>query len=85
MRVKTQKKRQTRKIKTVRQKTPNPHSLDSGLFFNLGDTFMFKNIRKTVAFAIPILLLLTSGCATIEGAGKDIESAGEAIQDAAEQ
>ncbi|WP_422121167.1 entericidin A/B family lipoprotein [Neptunicella marina] len=30
------------------------------------------------------LLLGLAGCATIEGAGKDIESAGEAVQDAAD-
>ncbi|WP_407638140.1 entericidin A/B family lipoprotein [Aliiglaciecola lipolytica] len=28
-------------------------------------------------------LIMLSGCATIEGAGEDIESAGDAIQDAA--
>lgn len=31
-----------------------------------------------------LLLLLSAGCATIEGAGKDIEAAGEAVQDAAD-
>lgn len=37
--------------------------------------------------AILTVLLLSSAlgaCATIEGAGKDIESAGEAVQDAAD-
>lgn len=33
--------------------------------------------------AFGILLLSSPGCNTVEGAGKDIESAGEAIQDAA--
>ncbi len=38
--------------------------------------------------AILTILLLSSAlgaCATIEGAGKDLEKAGEAIQDAAEK
>lgn len=40
---------------------------------------------KTVTtILLSCLLVLAAGCATIEGAGKDIESAGEAIQDAAE-
>ncbi|MFW8591602.1 entericidin A/B family lipoprotein [Glaciecola sp. 2405UD65-10] len=30
------------------------------------------------------LITLAAGCATIEGAGKDIETAGEAVQDAAD-
>jgi predicted small secreted protein len=29
-------------------------------------------------------ILLVGGCATIEGAGKDIEAAGEAVQEAAD-
>ena len=43
------------------------------------------NIRiKTLGIISSVLLLLLSaGCATIEGAGKDLEAAGEAVQDAA--
>ncbi|WP_082769010.1 entericidin A/B family lipoprotein [Paraglaciecola hydrolytica] len=37
---------------------------------------------KTLALCCTLLIGLAS-CATIEGAGKDIESAGEAVQDAA--
>lgn len=44
-------------------------------------------ISKNSFFKIVIisftLAICLSGCATIEGAGKDIESAGEAVQDAA--
>tara|TARA_R110000787_G_scaffold82077_2_gene177712 strand:- start:153 stop:302 length:150 start_codon:yes stop_codon:yes gene_type:complete len=41
----------------------------------------FANIKSLLT----VLLLTTAlvACATIEGAGKDIESAGEAVQDAA--
>jgi predicted small secreted protein len=44
-----------------------------------------RNINKplTALFFISTILLAT-GCATIEGAGKDIESAGEKIQEAAD-
>ena len=40
------------------------------------------NVLKTLALGA-VLLLGLAGCATVEGAGKDIESAGEAVQDAA--
>ncbi|MBV0933215.1 entericidin A/B family lipoprotein [Marinobacterium weihaiense] len=46
-------------------------------------------MRTTIAgWLLSSLMLLTlgtavSGCSTIEGAGKDIEKAGEAIRDAA--
>lgn len=44
-----------------------------------------KNQIKTIgALLCSVLLLAAAGCATIEGAGKDIESAGEAVQDAAD-
>ncbi|WP_407704985.1 entericidin A/B family lipoprotein [Thalassotalea hakodatensis] len=33
---------------------------------------------------LTIFAISVSACATIEGAGKDIESAGEAVQDAAD-
>ena len=41
--------------------------------------------RKTLlgAMALALTALLFSGCQTLEGAGKDIEDAGEAVQDAA--
>lgn len=41
-----------------------------------------SNIFK--AFFCSLLLFTAVGCATIEGAGEDVESAGEAIQDAAD-
>lgn len=50
-------------------------------------TQMNKN-STTRSLALVLAVLLGSsvvGCATIEGAGKDIESAGEAIQDAADK
>jgi predicted small secreted protein len=37
---------------------------------------------KTIVLGL-IMLIGLAGCATIDGAGKDIESAGEAVQDAA--
>jgi predicted small secreted protein len=51
-----------------------------------------ENNMKTSSYftkikSILTILLLSSAlgaCATIEGAGKDIESAGEAVQDAAD-
>jgi len=36
------------------------------------------------ALVCAFLLLGAAGCATIEGAGKDIETAGETVQDAAD-
>jgi predicted small secreted protein len=42
----------------------------------------YKRIWTVVATAF---LMLLAGCATIEGAGKDIQSAGEAIEEAAEK
>ena len=49
---------------------------------------------NTMSKATPFLRLLSflsvlaisqlAGCATVEGAGKDIQSAGEAVEDAAE-
>lgn len=43
---------------------------------------VIKNIRSLLLLVI--LGAALGGCATIEGAGKDIESAGEAVQDAAD-
>lgn len=45
---------------------------------------MFHKHRITIAILLSTLLLLSVGCATIEGAGKDIEAAGEKIQESAE-
>ncbi len=49
-----------------------------------------KNVKVTQVSAMlvalaacGVLLLCSPGCNTVEGAGKDLESAGEAIQDAA--
>jgi entericidin B len=33
---------------------------------------------------LSVFLISLSGCATMEGVGKDVESAGEAVQDAAD-
>lgn len=50
-------------------------------------------MRKSVVRATPALFalaltaaaaLVLSGCNTVEGAGKDVEAAGEAVQDAAD-
>ncbi|WP_438865447.1 entericidin A/B family lipoprotein [Neptunicella sp.] len=41
------------------------------------------NKKSLVHSTLIILVLMLGACATIEGAGKDIESAGEAVQDAA--
>lgn len=40
---------------------------------------------KKKCLLIVALILATASCATIEGAGKDIEKAGKAIQEAVEQ
>ena len=43
------------------------------------------DLRGLVCSAMAaVVLLATFGCSTVEGAGKDIENAGEAIQDAAD-
>ena len=43
------------------------------------------NIRKSLVTIICAAgLLLAAGCATLEGAGEDIESVGESVQDAAD-
>ena len=42
------------------------------------------NKLKLLGIIIVTSLFLASGCATIDGAGQDIESAGEEIQDAAD-
>lgn len=45
---------------------------------------MSKTMKTMGIVSSVLLLLLSAGCATIEGAGKDIEAAGEAVQDAAD-
>ncbi|MDT0583604.1 MULTISPECIES: entericidin A/B family lipoprotein [Alteromonadaceae] len=45
---------------------------------------MNKTMKTLGIVSSVLLLLLSAGCATIEGAGKDIEAAGEAVQDAAD-
>lgn len=44
-------------------------------------SILSSKIKST--FILLTLLATLGACATIEGAGKDIESAGEAVQDAA--
>ncbi|MFT4939505.1 MAG: putative small secreted protein [Paraglaciecola sp.] len=39
---------------------------------------------KNKLVLLTILLFTLGGCATMEGVGKDVESAGEAVQDAAD-
>ncbi|GAA6186307.1 MULTISPECIES: entericidin A/B family lipoprotein [Alteromonadaceae] len=36
-----------------------------------------------IILTLTLMLVMLTGCATVEGAGKDIESAGDAIQEAA--
>lgn len=40
--------------------------------------------RMIVACSVAMLLLTLTACNTMDGAGKDIEEAGEAIQDGAD-
>ncbi|WJG11034.1 entericidin A/B family lipoprotein [Aliiglaciecola sp. LCG003] len=42
----------------------------------------FKKLKNL--FIIAIVTASLGACATIEGVGKDVESAGEAVQDAAD-
>ncbi len=39
---------------------------------------------KLSALVLVVLALSLTGCATLKGAGEDLEAAGQAIQDAAE-
>ena len=39
--------------------------------------------RLTAALALTAMLLAVSACATVEGAGRDIEAAGEAVSESA--
>ena len=48
-------------------------------------TSTFTRLSKTVVASISaiVVLLALTGCNTFEGAGKDLEAAGESIQEAA--
>lgn len=43
---------------------------------------MTKFTKTTFTLALTGLALFASACATVEGVGKDVETAGEKIQDA---
>lgn len=45
---------------------------------------MKKYLKKFFAMCMIVFALGVSGCETLEGAGQDVENAGEAVQDAAE-
>ena len=42
---------------------------------------MMNKLKLLSKLALTLAFLAAAGCATIEGAGKDVEAAGEAIQD----
>jgi entericidin B len=42
------------------------------------------NLTVRAVLAMLALVMIVSGCNTMEGAGKDVERTGEAIQDAAD-
>jgi entericidin B len=42
------------------------------------------NLTVWAVLAMLALVMIVSGCNTMEGAGKDVERTGEAIQDAAD-
>lgn len=41
-------------------------------------------VRKIVTLALLVGSLAVAGCNTVEGLGKDVESAGETVKDAAD-
>lgn len=45
---------------------------------------MLTNIRLFILFSLAVTGLGLSACNTVEGAGRDIENAGEAVQDSAD-
>jgi entericidin B len=49
---------------------------------SLREVIMIK--QKLILLLLSMFLISLSGCATVEGVGKDVESAGEAVQDAAD-
>lgn len=44
---------------------------------------MFTHLKKYSVLMLLILSASLAGCATVDGMGQDVESAGEAVQDAA--
>jgi predicted small secreted protein len=42
-------------------------------------------IKVTIAAACAALLMLTTGCNTVEGAGKDVKATGAAVEKAADK
>tara|TARA_B100002019_G_scaffold177108_1_gene152928 strand:+ start:176 stop:334 length:159 start_codon:yes stop_codon:yes gene_type:complete len=44
---------------------------------------MLRNIRFLTIMSLAVCALTISACETIDGAGRDIENAGEVVQDAA--
>ena len=44
-----------------------------------------QSIKLTAAIVLLISMLAFSGCNTVKGAGKDVEKAGEGIQNSAEK
>ena len=44
---------------------------------------MFKDMKILSLLAISVAVIGLSACETVDGAGRDIENAGESIQDAA--
>ena len=49
-------------------------------------TIMTNNIKKHVLFAgLTAAILLLSGCNTVEGFGKDLQTGGQAVQKAADE
>ncbi|MGB4107359.1 MAG: entericidin A/B family lipoprotein [Alphaproteobacteria bacterium] len=44
---------------------------------------MFTNIRFFTLLSLAVIGLGLSACETVNGAGRDIENAGEAVQDSA--
>lgn len=48
------------------------------------EIYMFTHFRRLTLLSLAVLSLGLSSCNTLEGAGHDIENAGEAVQDAAD-
>lgn len=46
---------------------------------------MKKTVKTITTFALVGAAVLSAACATVEGAGKDIERAGEIIQETSEK
>jgi predicted small secreted protein len=45
---------------------------------------MFMNTKLLLLLSLAVISLGLSACNTMEGAGRDIENAGESVQDAAD-